>query len=156
MATAISQMPESMGPVCPNPHLSRETMTMILSDGECPNCSAPELHLNTDDLFECPQCHLLCSCADGLIAGVMPLPGIGEMRPGPVLARFDGVGFAKTFGGSVMPDLASIFTDRAALAEYLRKGIEVHSEPLKRRLRNPGSRTNRVVGPNSLWVSDFI
>lgn len=97
---------------------------MIFSDGECPNCGAPELHLNTKDLYECPNCHLVCVSVARLIAAVMPFKGSGDFKPGPLRARFDGVGFAKAKSSGVLPDMEQLFENRAALSKYMRSHDE--------------------------------
>src|ERR1700737_695742 len=78
---------------------------MIFSDGECPNCQYQQLSLNTDDLLECPQCHLVCANTDGLIASVMPYLGTGDFRFEDCdLRSMSGVGFAKACPGSVLSE----------------------------------------------------
>lgn len=93
---------------------------MIFSDGECPSCDAAQLHLNTSDFFECPQCHLVCACIDGLIATVMPWRGEGNFRFEDCdIAPFRGVAFAKSKSMTVIPDVESIFYSRDAISNYI-------------------------------------
>jgi hypothetical protein len=92
---------------------------MIFSDGECPNCQYPRLSLNTDDLLECPQCHLVSANTDGLIASVMPYLGTGDFRFEDCdLRSMSGVGFAKARPGSVLPEDGAIFQSRADIQRY--------------------------------------
>lgn len=93
---------------------------MVFSDGECPVCDAAQLHLNTDDLFECPQCHFVCACIDGLIATVMPFRGRGNFRfEDCEIAPFRGVAFARSASGGVVPDTSTIFKSRPDIAAYI-------------------------------------
>ena len=92
---------------------------MLISDGECPNCGAPQLHLNTSDLLECPVCRLVCA-GFPVVATVMPFLGDGKFRltDGEV-ASLSGVCFAKAKNRSVLPDPNSIFQSQQDLADYL-------------------------------------
>lgn len=93
---------------------------MIFSDNECPNCAAPQLHLNKSDLFECPNCHLVCASVDGILATVMPFLGQSNFRFEDCrIARFQGVAFAKSTNGTVIANEKEIFSSRDELAQYL-------------------------------------
>lgn len=93
---------------------------MVFSDGECPNCGYPNLSLNTDDLLECQQCHMVCANLDGLVATVMPFLGEGSFRFEDCdMSTFSGTAFAKAQSSSVLPDLKTIFRTRAKLQAYL-------------------------------------
>src|SRR5471032_295921 len=93
---------------------------MVFSDGECPNCGYPNLSLNTGDLLECQQCHMVCANIDGLVAAVMPFLGNGSFRfEDCAVSRFCGSAFAKAIPASVFPDLTAIFQSRAELRTYL-------------------------------------
>ena len=74
---------------------------VVFSDGECPNCGDQRLALNTDDLLECPECHIVCANTDGVVASVMPYLGIGKFRlDDGQLPEIVGIGFAKAKTGS--------------------------------------------------------
>jgi hypothetical protein len=93
---------------------------MVFSDGECPNCGHPNLSLNTSDLLECQQCHMVCANIDGLVATVMPFLGEGSFRFEDCdMSSFSGTAFAKALTASVLPDLKAIFQTRAELRAYL-------------------------------------
>ena len=91
---------------------------MILTGGECPNWGASELNLNKRDLYECPNCRLVCA-ADGLLAAVMPLLGAGEFREPKTAAVWDGVGVVRARGDLPLPDLNAAPFDHKALAQYM-------------------------------------
>lgn len=94
--------------------------SMVFSDGECPACGAAQLHLNTSDLFECPQCHLVCACIDGILATVMPFRGRGNFRfEDCAVAPFRGVAFARSASGGVEPDVSTIFKSQSEIAAYV-------------------------------------
>jgi hypothetical protein len=93
---------------------------MIFSDGECPNCGAHQLHLNTLDLLECPSCNLVCANRDGLVATVMPFLGNGNFRfEDCAIMPLQGTAFAKSEGKTTKSDLKNIFKTREQLSEYI-------------------------------------
>ncbi|WP_206169287.1 hypothetical protein [Variovorax gossypii] len=93
---------------------------MVFSDGECPNCSASHLHLNTSDLLECPSCHLVCAGMDGLVATVMPFRGAGNFRfEDSRVAKFCGTAFAPSKTGGVVADDSKLFMSTDELRKYL-------------------------------------
>jgi hypothetical protein len=95
---------------------------MIFSDGECPSCDSANLHLNTADLLECPNCHFVCANTDGVVATVMPFKGKDRFRFEDCrMPMLQGIAFAKSDSGSVLPDLGAIFRSREDLREYLRE-----------------------------------
>lgn len=94
---------------------------MVISDGECPSCGATRLYLNTSDLFECPDCHLVCAYG-GPLATVMPFLGQANFRLEDCrISSFQGVGFARSINGSVRPDCNEVFRSKKDILKYLRQ-----------------------------------
>lgn len=97
---------------------------MLFSDGECPHCAHHQLLLNQDDLVECPQCHLVCSDVDGLLAAVMPFLGAAQFPPANAQAyRMQGMAFAQSQGNSVLADATKIFNNRQELLRYVEQFV---------------------------------
>lgn len=93
---------------------------MIISDGECPNCGAAHLYLNTDDLLECPSCSLVCANPDGIVATVMPFLGRRSFRfEDCTVGKLSGTAFARSEFGGVKPDTKALFQNREELTSYL-------------------------------------
>ena len=90
---------------------------MILTGGECPNWGASELNLNKRDLYECPNCRLVCA-ADGLLAAVMPLLGAGEFREPNIAARWVGLGVVWAQANPPLPGPRAAVLDREELDRH--------------------------------------
>src|SRR4051812_37081945 len=95
---------------------------MIFGDGECPNCLHERLCLNTDDLLECPRCHLVCCNPDGVIAAIQPFLGRSKFRfDDGRLPNMTGIGFAKAGAKHYIADVEAMFTSRPQLQEYIKQ-----------------------------------
>jgi hypothetical protein len=93
---------------------------MLFSDGECPHCAHHQLFLNQDDLIECPQCHLVCSDVDGLLAAVMPFLGTAQCPPANALPYgMQGMAFAQSKANSVLADETKIFNNQQELRHFV-------------------------------------
>ena len=68
--------------------------------GICPCCRSGTIAVNTDDLFECRECHTLLTTADSLVGGdnllkYVSLPSSSDLVPMKVLSNKKGAGIFK-------------------------------------------------------------
>jgi len=108
---------------------------MLFTDGECPRCISVKLHLNCQDLLECPTCNLVFSAADPLCAAVMPFLGRGRFRleDGRV-HQCEGALVCHSLGLSLLPDVRRPLADSAALGTYRHSLLAAEDGPRTRPL----------------------
>ncbi len=106
-------------------------MSLFCNNGHCPQCLGEEkqvsVQLNSDDFWECPNCHLQILGLVPVFSIILPWRGKGEYREnkGPAMDLHDTMvmGHVKTQDGFFDADTKNQLSSRKEILSYISENV---------------------------------